>query len=128
MKEQLNQMIKKWSKTSHPSTIRLFAVIINLWMICNFLILSQAHSHFWSSKAYIATKTFEQLSFFEKIFGLLHLTSFEGWYPFLIIAQVLSSLLVILNFKPFLFQQGARATGVLTHLAGQNQWLIFIFV
>lgn len=97
--------LKQFFNTStHPSTIRLFSIVISLWVVFNTLTLLPAHENFWSPNSFIPLHDWSTLSFFEKPFHLLSLSVLSDTYLVFVGIQLIASFFVIANIYP-LFSQ-----------------------
>ena len=81
-------MKKLTEKISHVGTIRLFAIVINTWIIGNTLILLPGHKSFWARGSYLPSQDFSSFSTAEKFIGILSHPDGIDFYPVIIALQL----------------------------------------
>lgn len=95
------------------NSLRLARKLVYGWIFINYSILATQAAFFYSADSYTPQKNFSELSWFAKIFNLLHSDEFVSYYPLFLILVILASAAAFLEKTP-------RLSAVVVYLLMMN--------
>lgn len=104
---------------THPQTMRLFTLVLYIWLACYFLLLLPAAPHFWSPHAYVVPARPNPSVF--QIFNLLDLPTVGAYWPAFLVSLFLAVGLGLIGWWP---RTTALAIFVLTKNLDSKAWSI----